>query len=562
MHKKWIYNYTDKKQIKYIVDKYKLNELVAKVLINRNIGEEDLEVFLNPTRDNFYDPYLLPDIKNAIDRILLAREKKEKVIIFGDYDVDGITSLSVLKKFLNDIGMEVDTYMPNRLEEGYGLNNEALTSFKKQGYSLIITVDCGISAASEAKLVKELGMDLIITDHHEPQEILPDAVAVIDPKRKDSMYPFRNLAGVGVAFKITQALSKKLELEDKEYLKYLDLVCLGTIADIVPLVDENRVIASLGLKLVAVTKNPGIRALLDISNYKKIDSTAISFGIAPRINACGRMGYEQEALKLFLTQSYDEALVLAKKLNKYNSQRQEIEKRIYNEAIKEIEEKELYKKNAIVIGKDNWHHGVIGIVASKICDLYYKPTILICFDGNTGKGSGRSIQGFDLHGALSKLTNYLDKFGGHEMAIGMTIDRKNFDEFKNAFEDITTNISDDDLVPVAYVDEVVTHKDISIQAVKDLDVLKPYGEANSLPLFVYKNIKIDSLRTLSDEKHLKLTLKDGNKLFDAIGFNMGNMAKEFQIGDKVDVLMQLEINSYNNSNKVQFNLKDIRKVTK
>lgn len=226
MHKKWIYNYTDKKRIKYIVDKYKISELVAKIIINRNIDEEDLTLFLNPTRNDFHDPYLLPDIKKAIDRILLARDNNEKVIIFGDYDVDGITSLSVLKKFLDERGMNVDTYMPNRLEEGYGLNKAALEKFSKEGYTLIITVDCGISANEEAIYAKELGMDLIITDHHEPQEILPEAIAVVDPKRKDSLYPFRNLAGVGVAFKITQAISKRLNLEEKEYLKYLDLVCL------------------------------------------------------------------------------------------------------------------------------------------------------------------------------------------------------------------------------------------------------------------------------------------------------------------------------------------------
>jgi len=302
--------------------------------------------------------------------------------------------------------------------------------------------------------------------------------------------------------------------------------------------------------------------LLDISKYKIIDSTCISFGIAPRINACGRMGYEQEALKLFLTPSYDEAIVLAENLNKYNTQRQAIEKRIYDEAIAKIEAEELYKKNAIVLGADDWHHGVIGIVASKICDLYYKPTILICFEGEEGKGSGRSIQGFDLHNALSTLSQHLKRFGGHEMAVGVTIEKKNFEEFKVAFEELTESIDQEDLIPIAYVDEVINHKDISIQSVKELDLLKPYGEGNSLPLFVYKNLKIDSLRTLSEEKHLKLTLKDGNNIYEAIGFYMGAVAQEIQIGDKIDALFQLEINSFNNIEKVQFNLKDIRKVTK
>jgi len=403
MQKRWVYNYTDKKRIKYITQKYQVSDLLAKVLLNRNISEVDLDIFLDPTRNNLHNPYLLPDVKEAIDRVLQAKENNEKIIIYGDYDVDGITSQAVLKKFLVEQGLNVDTYMPNRLHEGYGLNQKAIDEIANKGYSLIITVDCGISAIEEIEYANLKNIDVIVTDHHEPQEELPKAIAVIDPKRSDSMYPFRSLAGVGVAFKFAQAIAKRLNLEEKSYLKYLDLVCVGTIADIVPLVDENRVIAKLGLKLVTVTKNPGLKALIEASKYKKIDSTSISFGIAPRINACGRMGFEKEALDLFLTDSYDDAINIASKINKYNIKRQEIEKKIFDEAIEQIEKNKLYEKNAIVLGSDSWYHGVIGIVASKITDLYYKPTILVCFEGDEGKGSGRSIQGFDLHSSLCEL---------------------------------------------------------------------------------------------------------------------------------------------------------------
>lgn len=558
MQKRWIYNYADKKQIKYIAQKYNIDELLAKILVNRNVSEEDLDVFLNPTRNDLHDPYLLPDIKKAIDRILLARDKKEKIIIYGDYDVDGITSQAVLKQFLEEQGLNVSTYMPNRLEEGYGLNIPAIDKIISGGYTLIITVDCGISAIEESKYIKEKGIDLIVTDHHEPQEELPTALAVIDAKREDNMYPFRNLAGVGVAFKLAQAIAKRLGLEEKSYLKYLDLVCTGTIADIVPLVDENRVISKLGLKLVAVTRNPGLKALIESTKYKNVDSTAISFGIAPRINACGRMGFEQEALDLFLTKSYDEAINIADRLNQYNRQRQDIEKTIFDEAIKQIEEYKLYNKNAIVLSGDNWYHGVIGIVASKITEIYYKPTILVCFEGDEGKGSGRSVAGFDLHKALCDCGDYLEKYGGHEMAVGLTVSRNNFEKFKLAFEEKANTINQEDLIPIAYVDEVITYKDISINTVKQLNLLQPFGEANSMPLFVYKNIKVDSIRTLSEGKHLKLSLKDGNNLYDAIGFNMAEYADYIKIGDKIDILTHLEINNFNNIEKVQFNLKDIK----
>ena len=286
-------------------------------------------------------------------------------------------------------GLDAGYKIPNRLNEGYGLNKTSIEKIAKDGYKLIITVDCGISGNAEIDLANSLGMEVIVTDHHEPLEELPNAIAVIDCKRKDNEYPFKSLAGVGVVFKLIQAISQKLELDEKEYLKYLDIVCIGTISDIVPLVDENRVIAKLGLKLASVTKIPGLRSLLKSAGYKEVNSNTVSFGIAPRINACGRMGFEEEALKLFLTENLVEADSITAKLNEYNKERQAIEKRIFEEAINKIEMGNLDKNNAIVIGSENWHHGVIGIVASKITDLYFKPSILICFEEDGGNGSGR-----------------------------------------------------------------------------------------------------------------------------------------------------------------------------
>ena len=560
MNKKWEFYNSDEELIKKIAEKHNVSELLATVLVNRGIiKDKEIDVFLNPTRKDFHNPYLMPDMSLAVDRIIKAIENQEKTMIYGDYDVDGITSITVLSKFLKERGLETGFYIPNRLDEGYGLNKKAIKKIADEGYKLIITVDCGISGTEEVEYAYELGMEVIITDHHEPLEELPEAVAIIDCKRKDSKYPFGSLAGVGVAFKLIQAIGIKLELEEKEYLKYLDIVCIGTISDIVPLIDENRVIAKLGLKLVEQTKSQGLKALLKAASYKEINSSAVSFGIAPRINACGRMGHAEDALKLFLTENIVEANNITSVLEKYNRERQDIERKIFEQAIDKIETNKLDKNNAIVIGEEGWHHGVIGIVASKITDLYYKPSILICFEGESGKGSGRSIPGFDLHEALCDSSNYLEKYGGHEMAVGLSLEKSKFNEFKEKFEDIAQKANIEEFVSVVNLDKEITLKDLSVENIQSLKLLEPFGEANKTPIFIYRNLKIDSIRALSEGKHLKLTLKDGNSIINAIGFNMGKYSEEYLIGDKIDVIGVLEINSFNGVDMVQINMKDIRK---
>lgn len=560
MNKKWEFYNSDENKVKEISEKFNISELLATVLLNRKIvNDEDVKLFLNPTRNDFHDPYLMPDMKKAVDRIIEAINKKEKTIIYGDYDVDGITSITVLSKFLKDRNLEVGSYIPNRLEEGYGLNKNAIKKIADEGYKLIITVDCGISGTEEIDYAYSLGMEVIITDHHEPLDVLPKALAVIDCKRKDNKYPFNSLAGVGVAFKLIQAIGIKLGLEEKEYLKFLDIVCIGTISDIVPLIDENRVIAKLGLKLVENTRSPGVKALLNAAAYKEVTSNTVSFGIAPRINACGRMGHERDALDLFLTENIVEANRITEKLNEYNRQRQDIEKRIFDEAISKINKENLIDNNAIVVGSENWHHGVIGIVASKITELYFKPSILICFEGEEGKGSGRSIPGFDLHAALCTTSDYLEKYGGHEMAVGLSLKKNKFENFREEFEKIAKEAHTEDFVSVIKIDKEINLKDVTLENVKQLKLLEPFGESNKTPIFIYKNLKIDSIRALSEGKHLKLTLKDGNSIINAIGFNMGNYSNEFLIGDKIDVIGLLEINTFNGIENVQINMKDLRK---
>ena len=560
MNKKWQFCEGDEKKVEELSNKYNISKLLATILVNRNIiKDEDIRIFLNPTRNDFHDPYLLPDMEKAVDRIVTAIKNKEKIVIYGDYDVDGITSITVLKSFLEERGLQVDQYIPNRLEEGYGLNKPALEEIASKKYDLMITVDCGISAIEEIDYANSLGIQTIITDHHEPVEELPKAFAVIDAKRKDNKYPFRELAGVGVAFKLSQAISIRLGLEEKEYLKFLDIVCVGTISDIVPLVDENRVITKLGLRLVQQTKNIGLKALLQASGYNKIDSNTVSFGIAPRINASGRMGYQEDALALFLSKNIVEVNDLVKKLNGYNTKRQEIERNIYNEALAKIENEHLDNNNVIVVGGNGWHHGVIGIVASKITDLYFKPSILLCFEDDIGKGSGRSIPGFDLHEALNKCSNSLEKFGGHAMAIGVTVKKDNLDQFENDIEKIAEESNIKDIVPIINIDAEIDLNNINKDIVESLSALEPFGEGNKMPLFAYRNLKINSIRALSEGKHLKLTLKDNNNIINAIGFNMGYLVNDYLIGDKVDVVGVLEINTFNGVDNLQINLKDIMK---
>lgn len=560
MNKKWQVYQVENDEVEKLQEKYKINKLLATILVNRGIIEEEqIEKFLKPKRSDFYNPYGMPDMNIAVERIMKAIENKEKTIIYGDYDVDGITSVTVLKSFLEERGLHVEVYIPNRLEEGYGLNKKAVEYIAEQKYSLMITVDCGISAVEEVEYANQLGIETIVTDHHEPGNELPNAIAVVDAKRKDNQYQCRNLAGVGVVFKLIQAIGIKMGLEEKEYLKYLDIVCIGTISDIVPLTDENRVIVKLGLKLVEQTRNLGLKSILQASGYNKIDSVTISFGIAPRINACGRMGHQEEALNLFLSKDINEVNELTQKLNEYNKTRQEIEKRIYKDATTQIEEQGLANKNTIVLMGKNWHHGVIGIVASKITEMYFKPSILLCEEDDLGKGSGRSIPGFDLYEALTECKESINRFGGHAMAVGINVKKDKLEEFKEKLEQISKEKNIEEIVPILKIDAQISLDEINKEIVNSLRKLEPFGEENKNPLFVFKNLKIDSIRALSEGKHLKLTLKDNKNIVNAIGFNLGDFANEYRIGDKIDVVGNLEINSFNGVDNIQINIKDLMK---
>lgn len=559
MQKVWNLKKYDTELIKKIKDTYGVSDIMAKLLISRNIEFNDIDNFLNGKLDNLIDPYKIKDMNKLVERIDKAIKKKEKICIYGDYDVDGITSITIMYKFLTKLGAEVMYYLPDRLLEGYGINNNALDEIKKQGVSLVITVDCGITAIEEVEHAKEIGLDICITDHHECAQDLPDALAIVNPKRKDDTYPFKFLAGVGVAFKTISAVAKKYNLPEEEYLKYLDIVSIGTISDIVPLVGENRIISKYGLKMMVHTKNIGLKALIKLVNSKEIDSMMVSFGMAPRINACGRMGNASAAVKLLLENDEKRAEQIALELDNLNQERKNVEAVIYDEALDIIKKNELDKKSSIVLYNSSWHNGVIGIVASRLVNLYYKPVILLTKENDIIRGSGRCPSGFSIYDALTECKDCVIQFGGHELAAGLSILEENIDSFIDAFDEACRKKSDAISEQIIEVDAQIERKDLNAQIIKDIREMKPYGQSNQVPVFLYKGVKVSAIRTIKEEKHLKLVLKDDRSLIDAVGFSMGARRDEIRIGDKIDVVGTIELNTYNTPKTIQFVLQDFKK---
>ena len=562
LQKKWLIKEFDKDSVIDISKKLHISPITAIVLYNRGIREtEAIKNFLNADYKCLHDPYLLKDMDKAVERINTAIKNGEKVTIYGDYDVDGITSIAILYKHLSRLGIEVGYYVPDRIQEGYGVNIEALDKIKADGTSLIITVDTGITAVEETEYAKKLGMDIIITDHHECKEQIPDAYATIDPKRKDCSYPFKNLAGVGVAFKLIQALDDSSDVKSLMEM-YSDFVCLGTVADISPLIDENRVLVKEGLNRFNFTDNIGLRALIYVStnNSKAITTSTIGYMIAPRINASGRLGCASRSVEMFLTDSKERAYELANDLCKENIIRQQTEQMMFAEALEYIEKHpEIKKDNVLVIPHENWHHGIVGIVSSKITEKFYKPSILFAIDGEEAKGSGRSINGYNLFEALENSSELLVKFGGHELAAGLSIKTENIDKFRELINNYTPKqLTEDAMLPTVSIDAVIKVAYINLDTVDDINKLQPFGVDNPTPVFATKNVKIHKISTMSEGRHLRMTLLKDNKFIDTVGFGMGEHFNYLNEGDFVDVAFGIDINDYKGFQNVQLILKDIK----
>lgn len=559
MQKTWNLRKYDNDLVKRIQDTYDVSEIMAKLMIARNIEFDEINSFLKGSLDDLKDPYELKDMEKLVERIDKAIKNNEKICIYGDYDVDGITSITIMYQFLTKLGAHVMYYLPDRLIEGYGINNNALDEIKDKGVSLVITVDCGITAIAEVEHAKEIGLDICITDHHECGETIPDAIAIVNPKRKDSSYSFKLLAGVGVAFKTITAISIKYNLPKEEYLRFIDIVAIGTISDIVPLIGENRIISKYGLKAMAQTENIGLKALIKLVNSKDMDSMMVSFGMAPRINACGRMGNASAAVKLLLEKNEAKAEQMALGLDDLNQERKNVETIIYEDAINMIKDKGLESKKSIVLYNSSWHNGVIGIVASRLVNMYYKPVILLTKEHGTIRGSGRCPSGFSIYDALTECKESVIQFGGHELAAGLSLEEEKIDEFINAFEIASSKRSESLSEQIIEIDAEVQRKDLNGQLIKDIRAMKPYGQSNQVPVFLYKGLKVNAIRTIKDEKHLKLVLKDDKSLIDAVGFSMGSRRDEIRIGDKVDVVGTIELNSYNTPKTIQILLQDFKK---
>lgn len=558
---KWILKCCDESAVKRIAGEFGLSEIVARLLLNRGIDDgEKIKAFLEK-EGSFNDPFALADMDRAVERINRALADNESICVYGDYDVDGVTSTAALVLYLRSRGAACSYYIPDRTEEGYGINTSALDRIRSDGTTLLITVDSGVTALNEIAYANTIGLDVVVTDHHECAETLPDAAAVVNPKRRDCGYPFKELAGVGVVFKLMCALDGQ---EKKIAEQYIDMVAVGTIADVMPLLGENRSIVKRGLDALKRSQRPGIKALLEaagVKQGKKITSGVISFSLAPRINAAGRMGGAARAAELFITDDPFKAESLARELCQANVDRQAEENKIMGEARALLEQRGFspQKERIIVLWGEGWHNGVIGIAASRLCDTYHCPAILISFDGDVGRGSGRSTAGFNLYEALCGVSQYLDKFGGHELAAGITIKRENLNAFCSAIGAYANErISAEDMVRRLEVDCELGADALTADTVRDISVLEPYGVSNAVPQFIVRDMNIDDIVPISNDKHIRLTLSKGDAALTAFVFSTPPSQMPFVRNDTVDVVCSLDINNYRGYESAQMIIKDMR----
>lgn len=573
---KWIYNSVDKNLIEETAYKHNMPKPVAELMLKKGISSpDDIENFFNGSLKSLRNPFEISDMEKAAERIAKAVMNHERICIYGDYDVDGITATALLYIFLMQCGANVSYYIPNRLEEGYGLNKEAVKEIAARKTNLIITVDCGISAVQEVLEASIHGMDIIITDHHQPSKELPVAAyAIINPMREDDTYPNKTLAGVGVAFKTVMALRfvlKKYDFFKQEVpniRNLLDIVTLGTIADVMPLVDENRIFVRHGLELMS---GENVRIGIDelkktvenLSASKKMKTSNIGFQLAPRINAMGRMASSEKSFKLLVTQNRSEAKQLALELDNENKYRQMIERDILQQTYDLIEKNQYAElQSGLVIASDNWHPGVIGIVASRVVDKYFKPTVILTEDNGVYKGSARSIPGFHLYDGLSSLSDILISFGGHKYAAGVKLEKKNLEEFRNRFNEVVkTSLKEEDFIPEIYIDAEIDSKDITNEVMQWLEKLEPYGQGNKEPVFFMKKVFKYQVETFVGKNfnHLKCVFEKNGLIFEAIGYNMKEYKSLMAENDKFDILFSLVHNTWKNTKVIQLNLKDIKR---
>jgi single-stranded-DNA-specific exonuclease len=549
--------------VQHLAKALNVEDFVATLLVQRGIETfEDARRFFRPSLEDLHDPYLMKDMEKAVARIEKAIENEENILVFGDYDVDGTTAVSLVSSYLKTYYPNVATYIPDRYDEGYGISFKGIDFADDNGFSLIIALDCGIKSIDHVAYAKARNIDFIICDHHRPGEFLPEAVAVLDPKRDDCTYPYNELCGCGIGFKLIQALGQNRNETIDDLIPYLDLVSAAIAADIVPMTGENRVLAYFGLQVINSDPRPGIKAIIHQIKKQTLDITDVVFIIAPRINAAGRIKHGNHAVELLTEFDFEQAQQFASEIEAYNSERKDLDKLITKEALKQIQENNEKERFTSVVFQEDWHKGVIGIVASRLIETYYRPTLVFTKSGDKYAASARSVKGFDVYNALEACTEHLEQFGGHMYAAGMTLKEENYQIFKDAFEkEVERTIHPDMLTPEIAVDAEIDFADITPKLIRILKQFEPYGPQNMTPIFLTKNIKDTGYGKPmgQEDEHLKLFVKQNNSEgIAAIGFNLGNKIELTTHQKPFQAVYCIDENEWKGKFSLQLRLRDIK----
>jgi single-stranded-DNA-specific exonuclease len=562
MEKRWNLISADPSKVRALQEALKIHPILCELLVQRGITDfEAAKQFFRPSLDHLHDPWLMKDMRKAVDRINTAFTKEEKILVFGDYDVDGTTSVATLYQFLKQLSPHIDYYIPHRYKEGYGVSKIGIDFAKAHGFNLIISVDCGIKSTELIAYAKELGMDFIICDHHLPDPILPPAVAILNAKQVDCGYPYKELCGCGVVFKLITALAQEHQLPAESYLQYLDLVATAIAADIVPITDENRTLAFFGVQKVNENPSPGLKALMELAKQTgPMRITNLVFAVAPRINAAGRMDDAKKAVQLFIEKDYDKALALGSILQQDNLDRREADTTITEEALEQIEQDPMHHtKKSSVVFQSHWHKGVVGIVASRLIEKHYKPTIVLTQSGEVITGSARSVNGFNLYEALHACREHLLGYGGHFAAAGMTMAVDALESFKIAFETaVAERITEEQLTPEIAINAALPLDDISMQFYQIIAQMEPFGPENMRPLFIAKGVYDTGYTKLVKEQHISFNVTQGKTNVRGIGYNMPEHMKIIKSGKPFDLVFQLQLNEWQGNQSVQMQVIDIK----
>ncbi len=573
LNKKWILTDPETGLVDGLRDQLGLSPLIAKLMVNRDLADpEAARFFLDAQLENVHDPFLMRGMDVAVRRIVRAIQNNETITVYGDYDVDGVTSAALMVHFFRELNAPFDFYLPNRMKEGYGLNEKALETIKARGCSLVITADTGITALSQVAHANKIGMEVIVTDHHQlAEEGLPDALAVLNPHQPDCNYPFKFLSGVGIVFKLAAGIRRGLldagwEADRLPNLKqHLDLFALGTIADMAPLVDENHVLTSHGLEALRNSVKPGVVALKSVVGVDgKVDSSSVGFGMGPRLNAAGRLGQPDRGLHLLVSSDLNEAMEMAKSLDALNEERKETQKWCVEEAEYLLERQvDLDNENVIVLASENFHQGVIGIVASKLAEKFYRPAILIALEKGKGKGSARSIPAFNLVKALNQCADHLIQFGGHAYAAGLNIEEGRVDDFRKAMNRVGDEfLTEEALMPELKMDATLTMPDITQELFKEIEMLEPFGQMNKVPVFISREVRARDVRFVGKEaNHVRFRALQGGQFRNVIGFNLAHAFQSIDADEPIDLVYELRRNTYNGRNSIEMKLLDLRNST-